>query len=184
MSPPRLLALCGSLRNDSFNKKLLALAVAEARAQGAEVDVVEDKALGQLPLYDQDVEAQGWPAPIKDLRERMARAQGLLISSPEYNSSIPGVLKNALDWMSRPPERVFQNKWAAIMGASPGMFGTARMQPHLRQTLASMNMNVVTTQVHTPRAMEALTSEGHFKDEARNKELAALVTALVSKLKG
>ncbi|PTL81276.1 NADPH-dependent FMN reductase [Vitiosangium sp. GDMCC 1.1324] len=184
MATPQILALCGSLRTGAFNKKLLDLAVAEARAQGAEVDVVDPKVLGQLPIYDQDVEAQGWPPLVKELRDRLARANGLLISSPEYNSSLPGGLKNALDWMSRPPERLFQDKWAALMGASPGVFGTSRMQPHLRQTMASMGVLVLPAQVHLPRAMEAFNPDGSLKDEARRKEVAGLVTALVARLKG
>jgi len=184
MGTPRILALCGSLRTGAFNKKLLDLAVTAARAQGAEVDVVEPKVLGQLPIYDGDVEAQGFPAPVKELRDRLAHANGLLIASPEYNSSIPGGLKNAIDWMSRPPERLFQEKWAGLMGATPGIFGTARMQPHLRQVLAGMGVHVLPAQVHLPRSMEAFNSDGSLLDEARHKEVVALVTSLVSKLKG
>jgi len=184
MATPCILALCGSLRTGAFNMKLLELAAAEARAQGAEVDVVEPKSLGQLPFYDGDVEAQGVPAPVKELRNRLAAANGLLIASPEYNSSIPGGLKNALDWLSRPPERLFQEKWVGMMGASPGLFGTVRMQPHLRQSLAGLGAHVLPAQVHLPRSMEAFTPEGKLKDEARHKEVVTLVTALVSKLKG
>ena len=183
MATPHILALCGSLRTGADNKKLLDLAVAEARAQGAEVDVVDPKSFAQLPLYDQDVEAQGLPAPVKALRERLTRANGLLIASPEYNSSIPGGLKNAIDWVSRPP-RLFQDKWAALMGASPSPFGTVRMQPHLRQVLAGMGMHVLPAQLHLPRSMEAFNPDGSLKDEARHKEMVALVSALVSKLKG
>ncbi|OJT19764.1 NADPH-dependent FMN reductase [Archangium sp. Cb G35] len=184
MATPHILALCGSARTGGFNKKLLDLAVAEARAQGAEVDVVDPKVLAQLPIYDQDVEAKGWPPLVKELRDRLARANGLLIASPEYNSSIPGGLKNLIDWVSRPPERLFTEKWAAVMGATPGVFGTARMQPHLRQVLASTGAHVLPTQVHLPRATEAFNADGSFKDEARRKEVAALVSSLVSKLKG
>ena len=184
MPTPRILALCGSLRTGAFNLKLLELAVAEARAQGAEVDVVDPKSLAQLPFYDGDVEAQGVPAPVKELRNRLAAANGLLIASPEYNASIPGGLKNALDWVSRPPERLFQEKWAGLMGASPGVFGTSRMQPHLRQVMASMGVHVLPAQVHLPRSMDAFNADGSLKDEARRKEVAALVSSLVSKLKG
>ncbi|MCY1081994.1 NADPH-dependent FMN reductase [Archangium lansingense] len=184
MGTPHILALCGSVRAGGFNKKLLDLAVAEARAQGAEVDVVDPQVLAQLPIYDQDVEVKGWPPLVKELRERLARANGLLIASPEYNSSIPGGLKNALDWVSRGPERLFPEKWAALMGASPGFFGTARMQPHLRQVLSSTGAHVLPSQVHLPRAAEAFNTDGSFKDEARRKEVAALVSSLVSKLKG
>jgi chromate reductase len=183
MTAPRILALNGSLRTGSINLKLLAVAAEEARKLGAEVDLVEREAL-LLPLYDGDVEAQGVPPAVAKLRERLARAQGVLVASPEYNASIPGALKNALDWLSRPPERLFQDKWAAMMGASPGVFGTTRMQPHLRQVLASMGMYVLPAQMHLPRMMEAFTPEGGLKEEARHKEVVALVTTLVSKLKG
>jgi chromate reductase len=183
MSGPRLLAVSGSLRTGGFNRKLLDLAVAHARSLGAEVDVVDLKALG-LPFYDGDVEAAGLPPPVTELRERLGRAQGLLIASPEYNSSVPGGLKNAIDWVSRPPGRLFQDKWVAMMGASPGPFGTARMQPHLRQVMSSVGAHVLPTQVHLARAAEAFTPEGALKEEARMKEVEALVGALVSRLKG
>ncbi|MFY2562227.1 NADPH-dependent FMN reductase [Corallococcus terminator] len=183
MSSPRILALSGSLRNGGFNQLLLAVGVEKARALGAEVDVVDLKSLG-VPFYDGDVEAQGLPAPVVALRERVGKAQGFLISSPEYNSSIPGGLKNAIDWASRAPGRLFQGKWAAIMGASPGNFGTSRMQPHLRQVMSSVGALVLPNQVHLARAMEAFTPEGKLKDEAKQKEVEALVTELVERVKG
>ncbi len=183
MAGPRILAVSGSLRTDGYNRKLLNLAVTHARALGADVDVVDLKALG-LPVYDGDVEVVGLPPPVTELRERLARAQGLIIASPEYNSSIPGGLKNAIDWVSRPPGRLFHEKWVAMMGASPGQFGTARMQPHLRQVMASTGAHVLNSQVHIFRAGEAFTPEGALKDEARLKEVDALVGALVAKLKG
>jgi chromate reductase len=183
MAAPHLLAVSGSLRTGGFNRQLLDVAVAHARSLGAEVDVVDLKALG-LPFYDGDVEARGLPPPVSELRERLGRAQGLLISSPEYNSSIPGGLKNALDWASRPPGRLFHEKWVAMMGATPGVFGTARMQPHLRQVLSSVGALVLPGQVHLPKAAEAFTPEGKLRDEARQKEVETLVAALVARLKG
>ena len=183
MTGPRLLAVSGSLRTGGFNRKLLDLAVTHARSLGAEVDVVDLKALG-LPLYDGDVEAAGLPPPVVELRERMGRAQGLLISSPEYNSSIPGGLKNAIDWVSRPPGRLFTDKWVAMMGATPGIFGTVRMQPHLRQVLSSVGALVLATQVHLAKAAEAFTPDGKLKDEARQKEVETLVEGLLSRLQG
>lgn len=183
MTAPRILAISGSLRTGSFNQKLLALGVAKARALGAEVDVVDLKAL-DLPIYDGDVEAKGLPAPVLELRERVGKAQGVLFSSPEYNSSIPGGLKNAIDWASRAPGRLFQGKWVAIMGASPGNFGTARMQPHLRQVMSSVGALVLPTQVHLARAMEAFTPEGALKDAARQQEVDALVSELFARVKG
>jgi chromate reductase len=183
MGAPRILAVSGSLRTAGFNRKLVDLAALHARSLGAEVDVVDLKALN-LPLYDGDVEAAGLPAPVTELRERLGRAQGLLISSPEYNSSIPGGLKNAIDWASRPPGRLFHEKWAAMMGATPGVFGTARMQPHLRQVLSSVGAHVLPGQFHLPKAGEAFTPEGKLKEDARQKEVETLVAALVSRLKG
>ncbi|MBZ4416239.1 NADPH-dependent FMN reductase [Myxococcus sp. RHSTA-1-4] len=183
MAGPRILAVSGSLRTGGFNRMLLEVAVAHARSLGAEVDVVDLKALN-LPFYDGDVEAQGVPPPVAELRERLGKAQGLLIASPEYNSSIPGGLKNAIDWVSRPPGRLFQEKWVAMMGATPGIFGTARMQPHLRQVMSAVGAHVLPTQVHIPKAAEAFTPEGKLRDEARRKEVETLVATLVSRLKG
>ncbi|MBU8895554.1 NAD(P)H-dependent oxidoreductase [Corallococcus sp. M34] len=180
---PRIAALSGSLRAHGFNSMLRDAAVAQARALGADVDVVDLRALN-LPIYDGDVEAAGLPASVVELRERIDKAQGFIIASPEYNSSIPGGLKNAIDWASRPPGQRFKEKWAALMGSTPGIFGTARMQPHLRQVLAFLGAHVLPTQVHIARAMEAFTPEGVLKDEARQKELAAQMASLVARLKG
>lgn len=183
MTAPRILAVSGSYRTGGFNRKLLDIAVHHARSLGAEVDVVDLKALN-MPFYDGDVEAAGLPAPVTELRERLGKAQGLIIASPEYNSSIPGGLKNAIDWVSRPPGRLFHEKWVAMMGASPGLFGTVRMQPHLRQVLSGLGAHVLPSQVHLPKAGEAFTPEGKLKDEAKHKEVETLVSALVSRLKG
>ncbi|QSQ12890.1 NADPH-dependent FMN reductase [Myxococcus landrumensis] len=183
MTAPRILAISGTLRTDGFNRHLLAAGVAKARELGADVDVLDLKLLN-LPIYDGDVEAQGLPASVVELRERVAQAQGFLISSPEYNSSIPGGLKNAIDWASRAPGKRFQGKWAAIMGATPGPFGTARMQPHLRQVLSSTGALVLPTQMHVARASEAFSPEGALKDPARQREVDALVAELVARVKG
>jgi len=182
MSGPRILAVSGSLRTGGFNRLLVDLAVKKARELGAQVDVLDLKAQG-LPLYDADVEAAGLPPSVVDLRERVGNAQAFIISSPEYNSSIPGGLKNAIDWASRPPGRRFQGKWAAVMGASPGPFGTARMQPHLRQVMLAVGAMVLPTQFHLARAGEAFTPEGALKDEARQQDVEALVTELVDRMK-
>jgi chromate reductase len=183
MTAPRILAVAGSLRAGSYNRKLLALLVEQARAQGAEVDVVDLKALA-LPVYDGDIEAQGLPPAAVDLRERISKAQGLLISSPEYNASIPGGLKNAIDWASRPSTSIFKGKWAALSGASPGMFGTVRMQPHLRQSLTHLGVNLLPDQFLVSHANEAFTEEGRLKDESRLKSLEGLVSALIARIKG
>jgi chromate reductase len=182
MSAPRILAIAGSLRAGSHNRKLLALLVEQARAQGAEVDVVDLKVLA-LPVYDGDLEDQGFPPAALELKERITQAQGLLIASPEYNSSIPGGLKNAIDWASRPPVNVFRGKWAALSGASPSMFGTVRMQPHLRQVLSTLGVTVLPDQFLVSQADQAFTEEGRLKDESRLKSLNGLVAALIAQLK-
>lgn len=183
MSAPHIVAIAGSLRAGSYNRKLLALLVEQARAKGAEVDVVDLKALA-LPVYDGDLEAQGFPPAAAELRERLGKAQGLLIASPEYNASIPGGLKNAIDWASRGKPDVLKGKWAALAGASPGMFGTVRMQPHLRQSLTHVGMNLLPEHFLVNHANEAFTEEGRLKDESRLKNLEGLVAGLIARIQG
>ncbi|MGH8035119.1 MAG: NADPH-dependent FMN reductase, partial [Lysobacterales bacterium] len=121
-----IIGLSGSLRAASFNTALLR--AAEASFPG----IIEQASIRGIPLYDADLESrEGVPAEVEALKERIARAGGLLIASPEYNNSIPGVLKNTVDWLSRPPDdipRVFYGKPVAVMGASPGGFGTILAQ--------------------------------------------------------
>jgi chromate reductase len=123
----KVLGLSGSLRRGSFNASLLRAAV-EVSPTGLTIDV---GTIRGIPLYDADVEAQGIPPAVAQLKEQLAAADGLLLVTPEYNNSIPGVLKNAIDWLSRPPAdvpRLFREKPVAIMGASPGRFGTLLSQ--------------------------------------------------------
>src|SRR5215471_4093780 len=137
---PRILAFAGSLRRESFNKKLVPIAVKGAREAGAEVTLIDLKDF-PLPLFDQDLEAeQGMPQNGAKLKRLFIEHDGLLISSPEYNSSITGVLKNAIDWVSRPapdePSLVaFRGKVATLMSASPGALGGLRGLVHLRSIL-------------------------------------------------
>src|SRR5438552_97682 len=115
----RLAAIAGALRAASWNRKLLALAVRDAEKLGAAVEVLDLKALA-LPVYDQDVEDAGLPDPVVRLKEAVARVQGLIISTPEYNASIPGGLKNAIDWVSRPSgiPNPWKDKVLLVMGAT------------------------------------------------------------------
>src|SRR3954465_11244079 len=137
--PVRIVAVAGSLRGASLNRKLLALAGRDAEALGAVVEVLDLKALA-LPVYDQDVEDAGMPESVVRLKESIHRAQGLLICTPEYNASIPGGLKNAIDWASRPGAipNPFRDKVVLVMGATGGASGTRGVQPHLRQSLAAL----------------------------------------------
>jgi chromate reductase len=133
----KVLGCAGSLRARSFNRAALRAAVALAPA-GMTIETFDR--LGEFPLYDDDVrQNQGFPAPVEDFRQKIRAADALLIVTPEYNYSIPGVLKNAIDWASRAPDQPFEDKPIAIMSASPGRFGGARAQYHFRQCFVFLN---------------------------------------------
>src|SRR3954468_10055801 len=124
---PHIVALSGSLRRASFNTSLLRAAVELAPAGTA----IEIASIAEIPLYNGDVEAAGIPVPVQALKDKVAAADGLLIATPEYNNSIPGVVKNTIDWLSRPPAdvpQIFRDKKVAIMGATPGRGGTLLSQ--------------------------------------------------------
>ncbi len=174
-APIRVLGIAGSLRKASFNAMALRAAAALAPAGM----VVDSFALHDIPLYNGDVEAAGFPAPVQALRAAIAGADALLIVTPEYNSSIPGVLKNALDWASRPPSQPFDGKPTAIMGASPGALGTVRAQLHLRQSLTGLNAMVLNApQVMIGGAAQRFDAEGALTDEATRKFVAQLLEKL------
>jgi len=183
MGAVKVLALAGSLRAGSFNRQLLAVGVKELLNAGAEVDVADLKALA-IPVYDGDIEeSTGIPQPALELRERIAAAQGLFICSPEYNHSMPGGLKNVIDWCSRPPKHPFRGKVAAIAGASNGHFGTVRMQAHLRQTLTALGVWLLPASVMLPNAHLAFDDQGNLKDADRHKAVALLMSALISEIR-
>lgn len=152
-----ILGIAGSLRRASFNRALLR-AAQELAPQGMEIEIFDR--VGELPLYNPDVEAMGAPEPVAALKLAISRAHGLLIATPEYNYSIPAPLKNALDWASRPPaETPLRGKPIAIMGAAVGAVGTARAQLALRQSL-------VFTQSHVMPAPELLLGRAPEKFDA------------------
>ena len=130
-----IVGISGSLRERSYNSAALK-AAGELLPEGVTLERV---GIGDLPLYNDDLRLQGYPPSVQHLRERLAAADGVLLVTPEYNYSVPGVLKNAIDWASRPPDQPFNGKPVAIMGASPGMLGSARAQYHLRQMLVFLN---------------------------------------------
>ena len=135
--------------------------------------------LTPIPPYNEDVRALGFPAPVQEFRDRIAAADALLIVTPEYNYSMPGVLKNAIDWASRPPSQPFDGKPVAIMGASPGMLGTARAQHHLRQSCVFLNMHLLNRpEVMIAHCQERFDAEGRLVDEKTRQIVAQLLAAL------
>ena len=185
MTPPSILAFAGSTRSGSYNKQLVRVAAEAAREAGAEVTVIDLRDLA-LPLFDEDLEeAQGLPENAKALKSMLRAADGLLISSPEYNSSITAVLKNAIDWASRaetddePPLSCFRGKVASLMSASPGGLGGIRGLVHLRAILGNIGVVVLPDQIALPTAHEAFDANGHLKDERKHKQVAGLAKGLV-----
>jgi chromate reductase len=166
----------GSLRAGSYNSALLRNAM-ELVPTGMTIEIVS---LADIPLYNADVEAQGMPAAVQTFREHLAAADALLIATPEYNYSVPGVLKNAIDWASRGPNSPLTYKPLAMMGAG-GRFGTLRAQLHLRQIVLHNNMYPLNNpQVTVTRAWENFDSEGRLTDERSRKALQELLEALAS----
>lgn len=168
-----ILGIPGSLRSGSLNRALLCAAQAVA-PDGVEVYLTD---LAQIPLFNEDVEALGDPEPVQQLKAQIRAADALLIATPEYNSSIPGVLKNALDWASRPPrESVLAGKLIALMGASPGPSGTAGAQADLRRVLARTHSNLLAEpQMLLAHAAVQFDASAHLVDDAAKQQIRALV---------
>lgn len=174
-----ILGIAGSLRQASFNRSLLRAAQTVV-PEGASIEIYED--LGSIPPYNGDVEAEGDPVPVRALKERIRASDALLIATPEYNYNIPGVLKNAIDWASRPPgpASVLYHKPVAIMGASPGSFGTARSQLALRQTfLFTTSYVLLEPQVYVFQAGEHFDANGELQDEGTRTFICQLIERLV-----
>jgi chromate reductase len=170
----RLLAISGSLRQGSYNSALLGAA---ASAAGCDVEVVVWRGLAAIPAFDEDLVA---PAPVTALRGEIARADAVLIATPEYNASVPGALKNALDWASRPfPANVLRDKPVAVVGASQGLFGAVWAQADLRRILRTIGARVDDRELPVSRAHEAFTEEGRLRDPELAAQLRAIVTDLV-----
>jgi NAD(P)H-dependent FMN reductase len=190
---PKILAFAGSMREDSVNKKLIKIAVAGARKAGAETTLI-DLSDFRMPLYDGDLEAkEGVPKIAQQLKKMMIEHDGLLIASPEYNSSIPGVLKNVIDWVSRPEEGekvdlpAFRGKVVAIMSASPSGWGGLRGLVTLRSMLENIHCMVLPSQVTVSHAYDAFTPNGQLKDvslEERVLKQGKSLVDILMKLKG
>lgn len=161
----RILGISGSLRQASFNTSLLRTAI-ELAPPGVEIEIAE---IRDIPLYDEDLRAKGVPDAVQRLRERCAQADGILVVTPEYNFSLPGVLKNAIDWASRPPEPPLAGKPLGIMGASAGLSGTMRAQYHLRQVAVFLDMHVMNKPEVFVRTAGEKIADGRITDEPTRK---------------
>jgi len=172
----RILGISGSLRRGSHNRRLLR-AAGDALPPGA--DLVEWEGLAGLPAFDEDLESTPPPA-VQDLLDAIEEADAILIATPEYNASLPGALKNALDWASRPfPDNVLRDKPAAVIGASTGLFGAVWAQAETRKVLGAMGAEVVDRELPVMQAHTQFDDEGALLDDELREQLAEHVTALV-----
>jgi chromate reductase, NAD(P)H dehydrogenase (quinone) len=171
-----VVGFAGSLRRGSYNRALLRAAT--ELAPPALHIVIHD--LDGIPLYNGDVEAAGAPSSVVQLREAIRQADGLLIATPEYNYGVPGVLKNTIDWLSRPPrDSALNGKVAAVMGASPGMMGTARAQSQLRQAFVFTNTYaLLQPEVLVGHAHEKFDGDGRLVHQATRDFLATFLQRL------
>ena len=190
-NPVKILAFAGSLRRESYNKKLVRVAAAGARAAGAEVTDLDLRDL-PLPIFDEDLEASdGLPPNGRRLKDLMLAHHGFLISAAEYNSSITAVLKNAIDWASRPVAgepalACFVGKVASLMAASPGALGGLRGLVTVRSILGNIGVIVMPNQIALPKAHEAFNPDGLLKnpkDQAGIEKLGADLAAFLTKLR-
>jgi chromate reductase len=174
----KILGIYGSLRKGAFSK-LAMYAAKDLVPDGAEMSVFED--LGKIPPFNQDDE-QNPPEPVRQLKEKIKEADAILISTPEYNYSVPGVLKNAIDWASRPyGDNSWEGKPVAIMSTSPGMFGGVRAQYHLRQSFVFLNMRAVNRpEVMITNAHEKFDEEGKLTDDTTKEKIIGLFGSLIS----
>jgi len=173
----RILGIAGSLRAASYNLGLLK-AAAELLPAGVTLDIVR---LNDIPPYNADLQAQGDPPAVEELKRKVAEADALLIATPEYNYSIPGVLKNAIDWVSRPPKTCgMRKKPVGIVGASSGESGTMRGQLAIRQVFVYLDSYVMAQpEFRLPRAGEKTDESGKLIDEEQRERLRAYLAALV-----
>jgi NAD(P)H-dependent FMN reductase len=187
MTQPKILAFAGSTRTDSFNKKLIKIAATGARESGADVTIIDLRDY-PMPLYDEDLEKkEGLPSSTRKLKELMLSHHGFLISSPEYNSSISGVLKNTIDWTSRQgddesPLICFKDKVAGLMSASPGGLGGLRGLVHVRAILENMGVMVIPNQLAISKAHESFNLDGTMKDQKQEQQVKKIGANLAQML--
>jgi chromate reductase len=178
MAGLRILAFAGSLRRESYNRALLRAAVGLA-PEGLEIEIFD---LAEIPLYNGDVEAEGDPEPVARFKQAIAAADGVLMATPEYNHGVPGVMKNAVDWASRPPRgAALTGKPVGIVGASPGMTGTARGQSQLRQAFEfTQSYCMPQPELLVFRAHEKFDAEGRLTDAATAEHLRGYLDAFAA----
>ncbi|MDX6631576.1 MAG: hypothetical protein QOH00_3822 [Gaiellales bacterium] len=173
----RIAGVAGSLRRASFNRGLLRAAV-ESAPEGMEIEPLE---IRELPHYDADLDVDGGPDVVRTFKAHIIAADGLLIATPEYNYSIPGVLKNAIDWASRAPERAMHDKPVAVMGATPGRWGTVRSQMALRQVLVFPSCRVLPGPLfQIAGAREHFDAEGNLTDAGTREQLVGMLEAFAT----
>jgi chromate reductase len=176
----RILAVSGSLRVDSYNTHLLRAAI-EAAPEGIEVDLYDPAGIADLPLYDQDLEGADVPESVERLRETWGSADAILFATPEYNGSVPGGLKNAIDWASRPKlEAALTNQTVAVVGASTGQFGAMWAQADLRKVLGIAGARVVGDELPVARAHEKFDREGRLLDAELFERLRLTLSTLAA----
>jgi chromate reductase, NAD(P)H dehydrogenase (quinone) len=174
----KILGISGSLRSQSHNTNLLR-AAAELLPPGVELELWDG--LKAVPPYDQDDDVEPAPEPVAAIRSAIAAADAVLFATPEYNSSVPGVLKNALDWVSRPLKtNALRNKPVAVVGASTGAFGAVWSQAELRKVLAAIGARVVEGDVAVGHAPSRFDESGRLTDDQTREQLAEVLLALVA----
>ena len=173
----RILGFAGSLRKNSYNR--LALKAAQGLTpEGAALDIYD---LAPIPLYNDDIREKGYPPEVQDFRDKIAAADAIVMATPEYNYSISGILKNAIDWASRPPGPPLSKKPVAIIGATMGLWGTVKAQFHLRQMCVFLDLWPVNKpEVLIAQAQNKFDASGNLTDEATKKVIAELMTNLVA----
>ena len=174
-TPIHVLGISGSLRRGSFNSAALRTAQ-QLVPDGMTIEIFD---LAPIPLYNEDVREQGFPPPVEEFRRRIKEADALLIVTPEYNYSVPGVLKNAIDWASRPPDQPFDGKPMAIFGASPSFTGSARAQYHLRQVFIYLDALIMNRpEVFITSAHTKFDAQGKLTDETTRGHIRGLLDGL------
>ena len=176
----RILAISGSVRRGSYNTGLLRALAEEAPE---DVELVLYDGLKEIPPYDQDDDVVPGPDAVERLRDAVREADAVLFATPEYNSSIPGALKNALDWASRPvATNVFRNKPVAVVGSSAGMFGAVWAQAELRKVLGAMGARVADVEIAVGHATEKFDDEGRLTHDATREELSEALEVLMGEV--